>query len=41
MKANNVIKGIIGLAATAAFVYGIVYFAGKGWSRGEAGEKLV
>jgi hypothetical protein len=41
MKANNLILGIVGLAATAAFVYGIVYFAGKGWSRGESGQKLV
>jgi hypothetical protein len=41
MKKYTLLQAIIGLAATAATVYVVAFYAGKGYSRSTAGNKLL
>jgi hypothetical protein len=35
------VKSLVGVAVSIAVLYATVYYAGRGWKRSQAGEKLV
>jgi len=35
------VKSLVGVAVSIALLYATVYYAGRGWKRSQAGEKLV